>query len=82
MHGENAEFKGHLDKTYRSIYSCGCPGTELHSNYIKKLTHKKERHTTRQKLHNLKRDIDSLGNHITYQLINEEDKWIPNLDYY
>jgi hypothetical protein len=80
MHGVNAELKGHPNKTYRDVFYCGCPGTEMHGTFIKKLTHKKERHETRQLLHILKQDIDGLGNHLDYQFANNEEAWTTRLD--
>jgi len=78
MHGENAERRGHVGKEYWK--SRLHPQGEAPGKFTKLLTHKKERRTAKQFLHNLKQKIDILGNrHIVYQ-IYEEDKWIQDLD--
>lgn len=81
MHGKNAELKGHPDKTYKFVYYCGCPGIHNDGTLIKKLTHRKDRRETKQQLHILKQEIDSLGDcFLEYQFANNEDAWTKNLD--
>lgn len=80
MYGERAEKRGHTGKEYWK--SRLAPGGEAPGRITKTLTHKKERRAIKQNMHTLKQGIDSLGQHIEYQLINEEEKWIPDLDYY
>lgn len=81
MHGINAELKGHPDKTYKYVHYCGCPCDKSDGTFIKKCTHRKERRETKQLLHNLKQEIDSLGNsHLDYRFANNEEVWTINMD--
>jgi len=81
MHGENAELKGH-NKIYKDVFYCGCPGTCGHGSYIKKLTHRLKRRETKQLLHTVKQEIDTLGErHLDYQFRNNENLWTKDLDF-
>jgi len=50
MHGKNAEIKGHPCKKYKYVFYCGCPSGWNGGNYIKRLTHKKERRTIKNQI--------------------------------
>jgi len=79
MNGISAEKRGHQGKEYWK--SRLHPQGEEPGKYTKRLTHKKERKTIKQIIHNLKQEIDSLfGRHLHYQLSNNEEIWTKNMD--
>lgn len=80
MHGVNAELKGH-NKLYKNTFYCGCPVCAGHGSYIKKITHRLERRGTKQLLHIIKQEIDTLGGqHLDYQFRNNENLWTQDMD--